>query len=151
MLAAGRFAQALVLASLLRAGGAVVYPFLHRSDKIRAIERRQRASITWIPAPAYKIVGSDVRKYLRKVATAVLLGIFQLAAKLSGGSPHKNHFHLRRRQSPFRIPRRHVRAWKVRVLVARLTPHPIYAVTISAALYILRMDVTVVALQRRVT
>ena len=132
---------------LVRAGRAIVYPFLHRSNKIRPIEWRQRASVTGIPSPANEIVGSNVRENLRETAATIQLGIFQLTAKLSGSSAHKNHFHLRRRQSPFRIPRRHVRAWKIRVLVARLTPHPVNAVTIRTTLYILRMDVTVVALQ----
>jgi len=135
---------------LLWAASAVIHPFLHRSDKIRAVERRRCTSVTRIPAPANKIVGRNVREDLRETAAAVLLRVLQLAAKLSGSPAHKNHFHLWRRQPPFRIPRRHVRARKIRALVARLTPHPIYPMTISAPLYILCMHMTVVALQRSV-
>src|SRR5271155_5480168 len=45
---------------LLRAGGAVVRPSLHRGHKFRTVERRQRASIARIPAPAHEIVRGHV-------------------------------------------------------------------------------------------
>jgi hypothetical protein len=48
------------------------------------------------------------------------------------------------------MPGRHVRARKIRVLVAGVAGHAVYAVTLAAAPYVLDMDVAIIALQRSV-
>src|SRR5580698_192693 len=135
---------------LLRAGSAVVHPGLHRGHKFRTVERRQCASFARIPAPANQIVRGNMLDDLRETAMAVLRRIFQLPAKLGGGFALNHHLHIGRRQRPFRIARRHVGARKIRNLMARAAFHPVNALAIRAALHILNVHVTILALQRRV-
>src|SRR5271156_1322052 len=136
---------------LLRAGGAVIDPLLHGRDKIRAIERRGGAAIAGIPAPADQFVVRNVFHYLRQRTIAVFGRVFELAAELAGRLASNNHLHFGRRQRPFRISRRHIRAGKIRVLVAGVALHAVQAFAVGSAFYILNMDVTVVALQRSIT
>jgi hypothetical protein len=132
---------------LRRTGGAVFHPFFHCSNKLRSLEWRKCAAVSGIPSPADQIIGRHVREDLRESAATILLRVFQLAAKLSGASPNKNHFHLRRRQSPLGISRRHVGARKIRVLMTSVAGHPINAATGRPALDVLGVHMAIVALQ----
>jgi hypothetical protein len=81
---------------------------------------------------------------------AIFRRIFQLTAELSGRFALNHHLHIRRRQRPFRIPRRHVRARKIRGLMARAAFHSVYAFAFGAALHVLNVHVPIITLQRRV-
>ncbi|GAC1623377.1 MAG: hypothetical protein PVS2B2_24660 [Candidatus Acidiferrum sp.] len=76
------------------------------SDGFRAGKRRKRAAGAWIPAPADQIVVGDMIEELLKVAAASLLGIFELAAELRGGTADERHFVFGTGERPFGISRR---------------------------------------------
>ena len=87
---------------------------------------------------------------LLKGAASGLFWILQLAAEFSRRAADESHFVFGGWKRPFGISRRHVFAGKVGGLVTGVAPHAVDTTAILAAPYILQMDVTVVALQRRV-
>jgi hypothetical protein len=104
-----------------------------------------------MPAPADEVVVGDVIEKSVEGATAILFGVFDLAAEVGGGAADENHFVFRRRKAPPGISGRHVRTGKIDGLMAGIAAHAVDAVAVFAAFYILKMDVTVVALEWRVT
>ena len=88
---------------------------------------------------------------LLKRAAAGLFGIVELAAELRGRAPDENHFLLRGWKEPFGISRGHVFALKIGGLVASVAAHAVDTVAVLAALYILQMNMAVVALERGIT
>ena len=136
---------------LLRASRSAIDPRPHRSSHVIARQRRQRSSVTRIPAPADEIIMCHMIEQRFERPPAILFGIFQLAAQRSGRAPHKNHLVFRRRQTPLRIPRGQVRSGQVAILMAGIATHRRHSVTIHATPHILQMHVAVVALQRCVT
>ena len=87
---------------------------------------------------------------LRERAAASLLWIFELAAKFARCASDENHFVFRRGERPLWISRRQIRPGQIRGLVAGVAAHGGDAMAIFTALYILHVNVTVVALQRKV-
>src|SRR5712671_3409396 len=78
---------------------------------------------------------------------SVLFRILQLARQLSRGFALKDHSHVRGRQTPLGMARRHAFAGKVCVLVTVPALERIVSFAIGAALHVLKMRVTVLALQ----
>ena len=82
---------------------------------------------------------------------AILFRILKLAAELRERASDENHFVFRRRKRPFGVAGRHVFASEIRGLVAGVATHSVNAVTILAALYVLKVGMAVVTLKRRVS
>src|ERR1700674_595956 len=82
---------------------------------------------------------------------AGLLGVLELAAKLGGRTSDDDHFLLRSGERPLGITGRQVFAGKIGGLVASVAAHAVNTLAIFAALDVLRVDMAVIALQRRVT
>ena len=135
---------------LLRASRSAIDPRPHRSSRVIARQRRQRSSVTRIPAPADEIIMCHMIEQRFERPPAILFGIFQLAAQRSGRAPHKNHLVFRRRQTPLRIPRGQVRSGQVAILMTSIATHRRNAVPIHPAPHVLQMDMTVITLQRRI-
>src|ERR1700687_4810351 len=84
-------------------------------------------------------------------AAPMLFMIFELTSKLRGGATDENHFMFGGWEGPLGVTGRHVLAGKIRGLGAGVAAHAVNAVAISATLDVLRVHMTVIALQRRVT
>ena len=93
---------------------------------------------------------SDVVVELFKSAIAVLFRISNLATEIGSGTSDKNHLVFGSGERPFGISGRHVFAGEICGLVAGVATHGADAVAVFAALYILQVDVTVIALERSV-
>ena len=78
---------------------------------------------------------------------SVLFWVFQLAREFSGGFALKDHSHVRGREMPFGMSGWHAFAGKVLVLMAVPTLERIEAFAVGAALHVLKMRMTVFALQ----
>jgi len=81
---------------------------------------------------------------------AILLRIFDLPAKLTGRAPNKHHLVLGGGKTPLWIAGREVGTRNICRLMARIAAHPVHAVPIFAALYVLKMHVAVITLKRRI-
>lgn len=81
---------------------------------------------------------------------AILRRILQLPAKLASSFALYDHLHIRRRQRPFRVPRRHIRTRKIRSLMTSAAFHSVNAFAVRAALHVLNVYVPIIALQRRI-
>ena len=151
----GKYQQALPQAAravgcLFWTGRATLYPNFHLGHRIWPGEGWQCAAIARIPAPADKIVVRDVIEKRFEGPSAILLGIFDLPAKLARGASREYHLMFRRRKPPLRITRRHVRAGKIRGLMAGIAAHPVHSVAVLAAFYVLKMHMAVISLKGRV-
>jgi len=82
---------------------------------------------------------------------AILFRILKLAAELRGRASDENHFVFRSRKRPFGVAGRHVFAREIPGLVAGVATHSVDAVTILAALYVLKVGMAVVTLKRSVS
>jgi len=81
----------------LRTGCTAIHPELKLRRRVSAVERWERTAVAWIPAPADQVVKSYVLVNLLKGAAAILLGIFQLLAKLGWRAANEDHFVFWRR------------------------------------------------------
>src|SRR6266849_2891798 len=81
---------------------------------------------------------------------AILLRIFDLPAKLTGRAPNKHHLVLGGGKTPLWIAGREVGTRNICRLMARIAAHPVHAVPIFAALYVLKMHVAVITLKGRI-
>src|SRR5579864_7027346 len=73
----------LALVTSLRTRCSALDPNFHLCGDLDARERRQTAAVSGIPTPADKIVVGNVIQKLSQGAPAVLLGIFELPAKIA--------------------------------------------------------------------
>src|SRR5882672_6003093 len=78
---------------------------------------------------------------------SVLLWVSQLAGEFSGGFASKDHSHVRGRETPFGMSGRHAFAGKVCVLMTVPALERIETFAVGAALYVLKVRMTAVALQ----
>jgi hypothetical protein len=130
---------------LLRTRGATVNPNFHLRGGIGTAERRQRAAVAGIPAPADELIVRNVLEELLKRTATILFRILQLAAKLPWRAADKNHFLFGWREGPPGISGRHVSASEIRGLVTGVAAHSVHTVAILAALDVLQMGMTIVA------
>ena len=92
------------------------------------------------------VVGNVLEDSFERLAS-VLFWVFQLAREFSGGFALKDHSHVRGREMPFGMSGWHAFAGKVLVLMAVPTLERIEAFAVGAALHVLKMRMTVFALQ----
>jgi len=134
----------------IRACSPAIDPSPHLLCSFLPRKRRQGPSVSGIPAPTYEVIVSDVVVELFKSAIAVLFRISNLATEIGSGTSDKNHLVFGSGERPFGISGRHVFAGEICGLVASVATHGADAVAVFAALYILHVDVTVIALERSV-
>ena len=96
--------------------------------------------------PDQTVLGNVLEDSFERLAS-VLFWVFQLAREFSGGFALKDHSHVRGRETPFGMAGWHAFAGKVLVLMAVPTLERIEAFAVGAALHILKMRMTVFALQ----
>src|SRR6266436_10420709 len=89
-------------------------------------------------------------KKVTERSPAILLRIFDLLAKLACRASHNYHLVPGGRQSPLRIAGRHMRARKIRCLMAGVTSHPVHSAAVLAPYHVLKMHMTVVSLKGRI-
>ncbi len=140
-----------MLDNLLRTGCPAVDPNFYLGHGFRPGKRRRCPAVAGIPAPADEIVVRDVVKKVCEGSSAILLRIFDLLAKLACRASNKYHLVLGGGQSPLRTAGRHMRARKIRCLMACITTHPVHSAAVLAPYYVLKMHMTVVSLKRRIT
>ena len=134
----------------IRACSSAIDPSPHLLCSFLPRKRRQGSSVSGIPAPTYEVIVSDVVVELFKSAIAVLFRISNLATEIGSGTSDKNHLVFGSGERPFGISGRHVFTGEICGLVASVATHGADAVAVFAALYILHVDVTVIALERSV-
>jgi hypothetical protein len=134
----------------IRACSPAIDPSPHPLCSFLPRKRRQAPSVSGIPAPTYKVIVSDVVVELFKSAIAILFRIFNLATEIGSGTSDKNHLVFGSGERPFGISGRHVFAGEICGLVASVATHGAGAVAVFAAVDILHVDVTVIALERSV-
>ena len=88
---------------------------------------------------------------LREGLPIILFRILNLTTNLSRRFSFPDHRRLCRRQMPAGRARRHVQTGDVLLLMTGAAFLTVLATTVDAALHVLRMDVTVVALSGKVT
>src|ERR1043166_5389768 len=93
-------------------------PLADFGDEFRVSEGGPRAASGGTPAGQDKRILCNVMDDLFQRPAAVTLGVFQLARQFGGVFALKHHWHVRGREMPFGMARRHVFAGKVVVLMA---------------------------------
>jgi hypothetical protein len=145
-----KYAHLMFSLDSIRACSPAIDPSPHLLCSFLPRKRRQGPSVSGIPSPTYKVIVSDVIVELCQSAVAVLFGVFNLATEIGSGTSDKNHLVFWSGERPFGISGRHVFAGEICGLVASVATHGADAVAVFAALYILHVDVTVIALERSV-
>src|SRR5438046_11249 len=135
---------------LIRACSPAIDPSPHLLCSFLPRKRRQGPSVSGIPAPTYEVIVSDVVVELFKSAIAVLFRISNLATEIGSGTSAHNHVVFVSGEVACGVSGRHVFTGEICGLVASVATHGADAVAVFAALYILHVDVTVIALERSV-
>src|SRR5262245_51307724 len=115
------------------------------------MRHRHRCALgTRVPAPQHQLVVRDMFEHRLECAVAVVRGILDSTAELSGREANEHHLLVRGWQMPVRRARWCMRAiarWRIRGGMTRRAWEACHAAPVDAALYILKVRQPVVELQ----